>query len=101
MSPYVDKMLAKLNISKAELKAMELSQYKDIDLGAIPIDHVQATFYVRNRSFQAAHTQFPLYLCWAVTIHKTQGMTIDEVVADMTPLKGHCRNRKHFLHESC
>ena len=39
-------------------------------------------------SFQATRSQFPLTLAWAVTIHKCQGLTLPEIVIDMTPAKG-------------
>ena len=32
--------------------------------------------------------QFPLTLAWAVTIQKCQGLTISEIVIDMTHAKG-------------
>ena len=49
----------------------------------------QATFPVhKNASFQATRTQFPLTLAWAVTIHKCQGLTLSEIVIDMTHAKG-------------
>ena len=31
---------------------------------------------------------FPLSLAWAVTIHKCQGLTLPEIVVDMSPEKG-------------
>ena len=31
----------------------------------------------------------PTSLAWAVTIHKCQGLTLPEIVVDMTPSKGH------------
>ena len=33
-------------------------------------------------------SQFPLTLAWDVTIHKCQGLTLPEIVVDMTPAKG-------------
>ena len=33
-------------------------------------------------------SQFPLTLAWAVTMHKCQGLTLPEIVIDMTPAKG-------------
>ena len=40
------------------------------------------------RMVSAMRTQFPLTLCWAVTIHKCQGLTLPEIVVDMLPSKG-------------
>ena len=56
---------------------------------AVPIHQTQATFPVHKKtSFQAIRTQFPLTLAWAVTIHKCQGLTLSEIVINMTPAKG-------------
>ena len=37
---------------------------------------------------QCSRLQFPLTLCWGVTINKCQGLTLEEIVVDMTPVKG-------------
>ena len=65
------------------------SVYNSIHQNAVPIHQTQATFPVDKKgSFQATRTQFPLTLAWAVTIHKCQGLTLSEIVIDMTPAKG-------------
>ena len=65
------------------------SPYKHINRSAVPIHKGQATFTIRGRkSCQASRTQFPLTLAWAVTIHKCQGLTLPEIVVDMSPKKG-------------
>ena len=52
------------------------------------IKHKQYFPYTKTTSYQATRTQFPLTLAWAVTIHKCQGLTLPEIVIDMTPAKG-------------
>ena len=52
------------------------------------IEHRQHFLYRKNASFQATRSQFPLTLAWAVTIHKCQGLTLPEIVIDMTPAEG-------------
>ena len=63
--------------------------YHSINQNAVPIHQTQATFPVQQKaSFQAKKSQFPLMLAWAVTIHKCQGLTLSEIVIDMTHAKG-------------
>ena len=65
------------------------SVYNSIHQNAVPIHRTQATFTIyKKASFQAARIRFPLTLAWAVTIHKCQGLTLSEIVIDMTPAKG-------------
>ena len=66
-----------------------MSVYNSIHQNAVPIHQTQATFPVDTiASFQATSTQFPLTLAWVVTIHKCQGLTLSEIVIDMTCAKG-------------
>ena len=70
--------------------AKSKSLYRHINSKAAPICKTQAIFPVHGKtSFQASRTQFPLVLAWAITIHKCQGLTLPEIVVDMTPAKGH------------
>ena len=60
-----------------------------INQNGVPIHWTQATFPVQKKaSFQATRSQFPLTLAWAVTIHICQGLTLTEIVIDMTCAKG-------------
>ena len=65
------------------------STYKHINPTSMPISKVQASAAIHGcTSCQGSRTQFPLMLAWAVTIHKYQGLTLDEIVVDMTSAKG-------------
>ena len=69
-------------------EAMHTSVYKSTNQNTVPIYETQATFPIHKKvSYQATQSQFPLPLAWAVTIHKCQGLTLPEIVIDMTPAK--------------
>ena len=70
-------------------EAMHTNVYHSTNQNAVPIYQTQATFPIHKKaSCQATRSQFLLTLAWAVTIHKCQGLTLPEIVIDMTPAKG-------------
>ena len=70
-------------------EALHTSVHKSTNQNAVPIYQTQATFPIHKKaSYQATRSQFPLTLTWAVTIHKCQGLTLPQIVIDMTPAKG-------------
>ena len=51
---------------------------------AVPVEPLTAKFYGRQGvTFQ--RTQLPLVTCWAATIHKVQGLSLDSAVIDLGP----------------
>ena len=75
-----------------------MSVYNSIHENAVPIHCTQATFTIdKKASFQATRNQFPLTLAWAVTIHKCQGLTLSEIVIDMTHTKGKFRPGEAYV----
>ena len=83
-------ILVEFDNTDVRQEANSKSLYKHINSKAVPICKTQAIFPVNGKtSFQASRTQFPLVLAWAITIHKCQGLTLPDIVVDMTPSKGH------------
>ena len=90
-------ILVAFDSEHVEQEARYTSVYYCVDQNAVPIHQTRATFLVdKKASFQATRSRFPLTLAWAVTIHKCQGLTLPEIVIDMTHAKG-----KFKLGEAC
>ena len=81
-------ILVKFDNSDVGQCARSQSLYKK-NRNAVPIVPFQASFQINSSSScNASRLQFPLKLSWAVTIHKCQGLTLDQIVIDMSPNKG-------------
>ena len=79
-------VLVQFDISWVGLNAVVNSKYKHIHSTSVPIERMETSFSLpKHKHIRVSHTQFPLVLCWAVTIHKYQSMTLPEIVIDMSP----------------
>ena len=91
-------ILVKFDSAKVGVDAIANSKYSHIDAHSVPIHKVQATFKIKDRvTCWVPHTQFPLFLAWPVTIHKCQGLTLPEIVVDMSKEKGHYYNGQAYV----
>ena len=90
-------ILVKFVSGKVGHNAKSTSKYKDTESDAVPIQKWQGPFKVKIHHVRVVQTQFPLILCWAVTIHKCQGMTLPEIVVDMSCNKGTFRDGQAYV----
>ena len=51
---------------------------------ALPIELFKVRFTLKNGEVSYQRTQFPAVLAYAVTAHKSQGNTLQEIVIDFT-----------------
>ena len=90
-------ILVRFDSDKVGDNAKSNSKYKDRDSDAVPIEKWQGQFKVKKHHVRVLRTQFPIILCWAVTIHKCQGMTLPEIVVDMHPKKGTFKDGQAYV----
>lgn len=64
--------------------AIGQSHYRDQYPSAVPISRHEAVFNIgRSKVVEVSRRQFPLVLAWVTTIHKVQGLTLEQIVVDM------------------
>ena len=95
-------VLVQFDSDKIGKDAQAASKYRHVNDTSVPIFKKEATFSAdkrrnHNRHVRISRTQFPLVLCWAITIHKCQGMTLPEIVVDMDPKKGKFNNGQAYV----
>ena len=65
-------------------KAISASQYRNKFNNVVPLEKVEVKFHARSKKCsEITQYQFPLTLGWGTTIHKVQGLTLNEIVVDM------------------
>ena len=80
----VSLVLVKFDHQRVGIAAISRSQYQSEHPSSVPISRHEALFNIgRNKTVQVSRRQFPLVLSWASTIHKVQGLTLDQIVVDM------------------
>ena len=79
------------NIGKAAIQA---SPYKVQYPDSVPILKHTVNFTIKGiKGTEITRNQFPLILAWATTIHKVEGLRLDQIVVNLNLLLD-----KHMLH---
>ena len=83
-SRKVKTILVKFDDENVGQEAIRASQHRNRFSNAVPISRVEVKFNARGKcGSEVTRSQFPLTLAWATTIHKVQGLTLNEIVVDM------------------
>ena len=77
----VTTVLVKFDNPETGLKAIQTSRYRSGFSSAVPLSKHEVTFLSKGKQgSEVTRLQFPFTLAWANTIHKVQGLTLDEIV---------------------
>ena len=83
-SDDVTSVLVKFDNSRVGLKSIQTSPHRARFANAVPLNKYEVIFFAKGkRGSEIKRLQFPLTLAWATTIHKVQGLTLDEIVVEM------------------
>ena len=75
-------MLVEFN--RVGLKAIQCSPYCTTYTDAVPFAKYEVVFPAKGKEgSEITRLQFSLTLAWATTMHKVQGLALDEIVVDM------------------
>jgi len=85
---YFNGKIAKIKKLEDEKITVELPNGKDIEVKKFTWHNIKYSWNAKERKIDeklnGEFEQFPIKLAWAITVHKCQGLTFDNVIADLS-----------------
>jgi ATP-dependent exoDNAse (exonuclease V) alpha subunit len=85
---YYNGKIAKIKKLEDNIITVELPDNEEIEVEKFTWNNIKYSWNAKERKIDeeiiGTFTQFPVKLAWAITVHKSQGLTFENVIADLS-----------------